>query len=58
MLVRLSESSNTNAAELMFFTNLGQVYKSRVAEFEDTKASVMGDYVASKLGMESGDVPV
>lgn len=45
------EADTTNAAELMFFTNLGQVYKSRVAEFEDTKASVMGDYVASKLGM-------
>ena len=52
------EMDTTNAAELMFFTNLGQVYKSRVAEFEDTKASVMGDYVASKLGMDTGEVPV
>ena len=52
------EADTTNAAELMFFTNLGQVYKSRVAEFEDTKASVMGDYVASKLGMDTGEVPV
>ena len=42
----------------MFFTNLGQVYKSRVAEFDDTKASVMGDYVAGKLGMDTGEVPV
>ena len=52
------EMDTTNAAELMFFTNLGQVYKSRVAEFDDTKASVMGDYVASKLGMDTGEVPV
>ena len=52
------EMDTTNAAELMFFTNLGQVYKSRAAEFEDTKASVMGDYVASKLGMDTGEVPV
>ena len=49
------EMDTTNAAELMFFTNLGQVYKSRVAEFEDTKASVMGDYIAARLGMEEGE---
>ena len=52
------EMDTTNAAELMFFTNLGQVYKSRVAEFDDTKASVMGDFVASKLGMDNGELPV
>ena len=52
------EADTTNTAELMFFTNLGQVYKSRVSEFEDTKASVMGDYVASRLGMDAGEVPV
>ena len=52
------EADTTNTVELMFFTNLGQVYKSRVAEFDDTKASVMGDYVASKLGMDTGEVPV
>ena len=54
----MQEADTTNAAELMFFTNLGQVYKSRVAEFDDTKASVMGDYVAGKLGMDTGEVPV
>ena len=54
----IRELETTNAAELMFFTNLGQVYKSRVAEFDDTKASVMGDFVASKLGMDNGELPV
>ena len=40
-------------SELLFFTNHAQVYKSRASEFADTKASVLGDYVASKLEMEA-----
>ena len=48
----------TNSAELLFFTNHAQVYKSRASEFADTKASVLGDYVASKLEMEEGEVPL
>ena len=39
-------------------TNHAQVYKSRASEFADTKASVVGDYVASKLEMEEGEVPL
>ena len=46
-----------NRAELLFFTNRQQVYKSRAADFDDTKASVLGDYVASKLQMDEGEVP-
>ena len=49
---------STNAAELLFFTNHQQVYKSRAADFADTKASVLGDYVASKLGMDEGETPI
>ena len=49
---------SSNGAELLFFTNHCQVYKSRAADFGDTKASVLGDYVASKLGMEEGEVPL
>ncbi|MGN0974835.1 MAG: DNA gyrase subunit A, partial [Gemmiger sp.] len=48
----------TNSAELLFFTSRCQVYKSRAADFPDTKASLLGDYVASKLGMDEGEVPV
>lgn len=48
----------SNAVELLFFTNHHQVYKSRAADFSDGKASVLGDYVASRLGMEEGEVPV
>ena len=49
---------SSNGAELLFFTNHCQVYKSRTADFSDTKASVLGDYVASTLGMEEGEVPL
>ena len=48
----------TNSADLLFFTNKCQVYKSRANDFADTKASVMGDYVAAKLSMEDGEVPI
>lgn len=48
----------TNSSELLFFTNKCQVYKSRACDFDDTKASVLGDYVAAKLEMEEGELPV
>lgn len=47
-----------NSAELLFFTNKCQVYKSRACDFDDTKASMLGDYVAAKLEMEEGELPV
>ena len=50
------ESSNNK--ELLFFTNKCQVYKSRVSDFADTKASVFGDYVAAKLEMEPDETAV
>ena len=46
---------STNAEELMFFTTNAQVYKSRVDSFADGKASVLGDYVASKLDFDEGE---
>ena len=42
----------TTKAEVMFFTDKHQVYKCRLTDFEDTKASVLGDYLPSKLGMD------
>jgi DNA gyrase subunit A len=47
-----------NDDHLLFFTNLRQVYKCRVNDFEDTKASVIGDYVASRLTMQEGEIPL
>ena len=48
----------TNSVELMFFTNKCQVYKTRANEFDDTKASVLGDYVATKLQMEPDETAI
>ncbi|MCI8812145.1 MAG: topoisomerase IV [Oscillibacter sp.] len=45
----------TSAAEIMFFTNQCQVYKTRLTEFDDAKASILGDYLPSKLGMDPGE---
>lgn len=44
-----------NAVELMFFSNKCQVYKTRACDFDDTKTSVMGDYIPSKLGFDEGE---
>ena len=45
----------TSNAEIMFFTDKCQVYKTRLSEFDDTKASVLGDYLPGKLGMDAGE---
>ena len=42
-------------AEVMFFTDRAQVYKTRLGEFEDGKASVLGDYLPAKLSMDPGE---
>ena len=47
-----------NNANLLFFTNQGSAYKARCADFADGKASAMGDYVASTLGMEEGETAI
>ena len=54
----VQDVESSNAAELLFFTNMGQVYKCRACEFDDTKASVMGDYLPARLGMDEGEIPV
>ena len=46
---------SSNAAELMFFTDKAQVYKTRVSDFADGKASQLGDYLPAKLGMDEGE---
>ncbi len=52
--LRVSVESS-NAAELMFFTDRAQVYKIRASDFADGKASLLGDYLPSKLGMDEGE---
>ena len=45
----------TSAAELLVFTNRCQVYKTKLDVFPDAKASVLGDYLPQKLGMDEGE---
>ena len=45
----------TNRAEFLVFTDKFQCYKSRLSDFEDSKASVLGDYLPQKLGFEPGE---
>ena len=45
----------SNNCDLLFFTDKCQVYKAKASDFADTKASVLGDYVAAKLSMDEGE---
>lgn len=45
----------TNNTDLLFFTDHCQVYKAKAADFDDTKASVLGDFVPTHLHMDSGE---
>ena len=45
----------TNKAEILVFTDKFQCYKSRLSEFEDGKASLLGDYLPQKLAMDAGE---
>ncbi len=45
----------TNRAEFLVFTDKFQCYKSRLSDFEDSKASLLGDYLPQKLGFETGE---
>lgn len=54
----IEEIESVNSAELLFFTNRCQVYKAKAYDFADSKASVLGDFVASTLGMEQDETAV
>lgn len=49
------EKEVSNKSDLLFFTNTGVVYKAKVSAFEQTKASVMGDFIPAKLEFEQGE---
>lgn len=55
-LSQVVESSN--AKELLFFTDKCQVYKAHVSDFEDSKASVLGDYIPTALEFDDGEQPL
>lgn len=48
----------TNRTDLLFFTNQQQVYKTKASAFEDSKASLLGDYIPAKLGFDEGEFVV
>ncbi|MBR5976638.1 MAG: topoisomerase IV [Clostridia bacterium] len=48
----------SNAKELLFFTDRCQVYKARVSDFADSKASLLGDFVPTVLEFDEGEKPV
>lgn len=50
--------NSKNSAELLFFTDKCQVYKSRASDFDDSKASVLGDFIPSKLEFEKDEKPI
>lgn len=45
----------SNSKDLLFFTDKSQVYKAKASDFDDTKASVLGDYIPTKLQMDEGE---
>ena len=48
----------SNRDELLVFTDRQQCYKSRLSDFGDTKASVLGEYLPTRLGMDQGENPI
>jgi len=52
-IVQTLESNNVK--ELLFFTDKCQVYKTKASDFDDTKSSVLGDYIPAKLCMDEGE---
>ena len=47
-----------NADELTFFTDKCKVFKCKVDDVESTKASLLGDFIPAKLGMDPGEKPM
>ncbi|MCI6957750.1 MAG: DNA gyrase subunit A [Candidatus Faecousia sp.] len=45
----------TNRGEILVFSDKFQCYKARLSDFEDGKASLLGDYLPQRLGMEPGE---
>lgn len=51
----VQQLESTNSVDLLFFTDRCQVYKAKASDFGDTKASVLGEYIPAKLGMDEGE---
>ena len=51
----LLSRETTNRTEFLVFTDRYQCYKSRLSDFDDSKASLLGDYLPQKLGFDQGE---
>ncbi|HBL84098.1 MAG: topoisomerase IV [Clostridiales bacterium GWF2_38_85] len=49
------KQETTNRAEIMFFTTNAQVYKAKLDDFDQSKASALGDYIPAKLGFDADE---
>ena len=56
--VMMQEFDTSNSAELLFFTNMHNVYKTKVSQFSDSKASLLGDYIPVTLKFSEGETVV
>lgn len=54
----VSVVNTKNSAELLFFTDKCQVYKAKASDFDDSKASLLGDFVPAKLEFEKDEKPL
>ena len=52
----LSTWQSDSGADLLVFSDKCQVYKAKLSDFDDTKASALGDYLPGKLGMDEGEL--
>lgn len=55
-VIKMVETSNKT--DLLFFTNKCQVYKAKANDFDETKASNLGEFVGSYLGMDEGETAI
>lgn len=51
----VSCTESTNNTEVLFFSDKSKVYKGRLSDFGDTKASVLGDYLPAKMQFDEGE---
>jgi DNA gyrase subunit A len=54
----IQELDSENRSDIVFFTDRAQVYRAKLSDFESVKASVMGDYIPTRLEMDSGEKPI
>ncbi len=51
----IQSTTSENDYDILFFTNLHQVYKAKISSFTDTKASVLGEYLPTKLALQENE---